>query len=286
MKRFITVLVFAIAFMLASSMTASADVVMGNEFFDKHSEKTESLGRLFQANGPDGYVTVREAPDSKQEIETLENGATIFIGSTYLHKGRYWGIPPISHSYWNPGWVPMDELLMVCDNIDFVNEHKGELYNYTGGFDMLIDAEAFYLWQWPGSDREKIHHDFGKGYFDDSAFEAGYAYIDVEGREWVYVSIWGGWSYGGLSMAGASEGWVCLDALDDGSIPAFNPAPEPIPWSPNAEPDWYGTAIAPPPVTPVKEPGMAPITIVIVIILAAIAAVLVIKFRKPKKTTP
>jgi len=102
------------------------------------------------------------------------------------------------------------------------------------------------------------------------------AYKDTEGREWGYIPY----------FCGSRHIWICLSDPVNRDIPAFNPAPEPILWSPNAAPDWYGTSPAQPPVTPVKEPGMAPIMIVIIIILAAIAAVLVIKFRKPKKTTP
>ena len=238
MKRFFVIIIFAVFLMFP--LVAHADVVMGNDFLDKNSEKTEPLGRMFQVNGVNGNLSSTEKPGSSKVIETYENGSLILIGNTYLHKNKYWGIPPISHSYWMSGWLPMDELLMVYGRIDFETEYQNELYDYSGSVDVLLSANRFYLWQWPGSDREKQLYDYMD--LDESAIKTGHAYMDDEGREWVFVSLWGGPTLGGLSMTGASDGWVCLSDLDNSQIPAFHPAPEPIQWVHGEEPDWYGTS--------------------------------------------
>ena len=241
MKRLFIAIAFVVLMMLPLTfpLVAHADVVMGNEFFDKNSEKTEPLNRIFQVNGIDGALSSKEKPGSKEEVSIYENGDLILIGHTYLHKGDYWGIPPISHMYWMPGWLPMDELLMVYNNIDFENENRDALYEYTGSFNALLKAEEFYIWQWPGSDREKYLYDYMD--LDDSAVRVKHAYLDEDGREWLFISLWGGPTYGGLGRTGATEGWVCLSDLA-ARIPPFKPAPEPILWVHGEDPDWYGTS--------------------------------------------
>lgn len=233
-KRIITILM--VVLLLTPTATVYADVVSGNDFFDKKETKAEkigdeSYGKSFFVNGPSGYASFKEAPGSSKEVRKYENGSIIYIAYVYKHMGEYWGIPAMTHGP-SPGWVLMDELLAYYDNSDFRNEHKSELYNYTGGFDELRTSEEFYIWQWPGSDREKIHYivyDYSELDYE-YAIRARHAYTDNDGREWAYVVLWEGNS-GGLSHIGSAEGWVCLSDFNNDKIPAFNPAPPPAKWS-------------------------------------------------------
>jgi hypothetical protein len=88
-------IVFAIIFLLLPPLVAYADVVYGNDFAMQH--KTTPLNRAFCANGMDGYVSAKEAPNSKTEEYKYENGRIIWISATYKHKGEYWGITPEGH---------------------------------------------------------------------------------------------------------------------------------------------------------------------------------------------
>jgi len=234
-KRFLAILIACI--LLLPAATARADVVWGNDFLDRNRDEVKPMNRLFLVNGPNGHVSAKVAPGSKVEEATYDNGDLILIGSTYLHKGRYWGIPPISHMYYGKGWILMDELLMVYDHIDFVSEYQEELHAYTGGAGRILESEGYYLWRWPGSDMQKRH--YLTEYMQESDFVAQNAYTDNEGREWVYFCISGGETYSGLSQINAATGWICLDDVDNAKIPAFKPAPEPIRWSGEEIPDWY-----------------------------------------------
>ena len=225
-------ILFVVIILLVLSPVAYADVVFSNDFFDLNQNKTEPVNREFCVNGADGYVYSREAPGSRKEVNRYANGSVISISAVYNHRGKYWGITPTGHGP-VPDWFPMDELLTYYSSADFETGHKDELYDYTGDFDSLRGMEDFYIWQWPGSDREKIHYfvDEYSGFDYEYALRARHAFTDEKGRQWVYVVIWEGFS-GGLSHSGSTEGWICLSDMDNDQIPAFNPAPEPAKWIP------------------------------------------------------
>ena len=238
LKRLFFALIICI--LLIPAVNARADVVWSNDFFNRNKDDTEPMNRSFIVNGADGYVSAKEAPGSDKEAFAYENGMMIIIGSTYLDHGRYWGIPPIGHAYNNmQGWFLMDEMLMIYDHIDFVAEHQEELYDYTGNANRVLRGDEYFVWRWPGSDMEKLC--YSTEYVSNSDFKATYAYKDNEGREWAYFRIMGGGPQGGgLYAINAASGWICLDDADNGQIPAFNPAPDPIVWSGEETPDWYG----------------------------------------------
>ncbi|MCL1895674.1 MAG: hypothetical protein FWG03_03915 [Clostridiales bacterium] len=267
-RRFVIAL--AAVFLFALPLAAYADVVFGNDFLDKHRDKTEPVGRSFIVDGPDGYVSVKVKPGSEKEEIRIDNGAIVHIVAVYKHKGAYWGITPSNHAYYYCGWFPMDELLVYYDSADFAFEHSGEFYEYTGDFDKVLAAEGFYIWQWPGADREKIN--YINEYLEPGALKTEYAWMDGEGNEWIYLLIWGGYStHGGYSDA--AEGWVCINDPQNGNIPAFNPAPEPSPWSP---PDGSGTT------GPGSSGSEPPLPLLIIIIAAALAVVLILVLRRKK----
>ena len=239
-KRITIILI--ILFLFMQPLTVYADVIMGNDFFFKHRDETEPLHRSFYVDSPDGFISVKEEPGARREILSFENGTIIRIAATYKHRGRYWGIPPMGHAYYFSGWFPMEELLMYYESNDFEAEHVDEFYDYTGDFYNISSAEEFYFWQWPGSDREKILYEVSEYYeLDESnAIRAKYAYMDDEGREWVYVFIFDGYT-AGLSRAGSADGWVCISDVSNNRIPAFFPAPEPRKWSPDDPYNWTGS---------------------------------------------
>jgi len=241
---------FIVLLLLALSPVAHADIVMGNEFLYAIRNKTVDVNKQFIVNSSTGYVVPKEKPGSHKGV-TVEhsykfelfsitdenefmflNGDIITIEYAYRHGGSYWGITKPSHTFQPSGWIPMDELRVYYDNVDFMTEHKNELHRYTGGFDELSETEAFYLWQWPGSDMEKIKYD--STVFDSDTYRGADTYLDNEGREWVYIIIFG-------EVIGnnrrTTAGWICLSDPENSSIPAFNPAPAPTKWVPGGTPE-------------------------------------------------
>jgi len=231
MKRLFPIVLIAIVFLMSALIPAYADVVWSNAFLEQNRNKTIQVDRRFYANGPRGHINLLEKPGIGKVMATYENGKHITIGHAYRHMGKYWGIPPVDHTSGTMGWVPMDQLLLFYDNIDFLNDHRDEVHDFNGSLDFLLEADSFYLWRWPGSDREKRFFDSSEWHPDDSDVAGRYLYIDSEGREWVYVLIW--WGIEPAPPGGhPATGWVCSDDPGNGRIPAFNPAPEPVIWSP------------------------------------------------------
>ena len=263
-KRIFAILLVGILLM-ALSPAALADVIIGNEFFHQHEDKIQELDRYrFIANGPNGHVSAKKAPGSGKETTVYQNGEDVLIASTYIYKGKYWGITPFGHFAQIPGWIPMDQLLVKYSQEDFEAEHQDELYAYTGGFDALFEAEAFYLWQWPGSDREKIYYDMP---LDADAYRGGPAYRDNESREWVYIVIFGGWLGNNREI---TDGWICLTDPSNSDIPAFNPAPAPTKWLPDVAQESASHTLL--------------FIILLIFVLVAGTIVLQIMLRKPDNT--
>ena len=236
-KRIVAMMIILLIFLPTSKVRA--DVVFGNDFYFRNRDDIEPLNRLFVVNGTNGFVSAKEAPGSSDEVSQFRNGSMIMIGSVHLYSGSYWGMTPMGHAYGMPGWVSMDELLMLYDHVDFVEEYQENLYVYSGSFEGAIEDEGYYVWRWPGSDMEKRW--FVSDYMDAGDFDAIYAYMDDEGREWVYCRIMGGEAYGGLSLRNAATGWICLSDAANESIPMFKPAPEPIAWQKDGNHNWYET---------------------------------------------
>lgn len=238
-KRILTVL--AVVCMLAAPFCVNADVVFDNDFLRQNKDKTQELDRKrFCVSSPDGYVVLRETPGWDGEIiqyETgapkYENGAELHMGNVCIVGGEYWGIPVIGHYSWIPGWIPMEYLRVLYIAADFNNEHIGEFYQYSGSYAAAENAKKLVVWQWPGSDREKIVIEDDFALRADSAI---YAYKDGEGRQWVYLEIEYGTSYvswyQGYSGMWSEYGWICVSDPENSGIPAFNPAPEPAVWVP------------------------------------------------------
>ena len=274
-KRFFVILITIL--LLAPPVLASADVVIGNEFEWEHQDELIRLERsLFVINGPDGYVIAREEPGSTKDTiksdwdgfevtVSLDNGTLVYMDSVYVLKGEYWGVMQTGHHVYIPGWILMDDLLMYYDYKDFAEQYKGELYEFTGSIDKLQKVDEFCLWQWPGSDRARILYvvDEYSDLDDKAAIRTGQAYMDDNDREWVYITIWDGFT-SGFSRGGSAQGWICLDDLaNDGDIQAFNPAPGPTKWSPDGSVDWsFGnestSTTSPPSESPTPIPGEDP----------------------------
>jgi len=305
-KRIICVLLFIL---MLSPATAYADVVWGNEFQARNRESTVQVRRSFYINSVDGYLVSRAGPGAEiimrgdggwREGEggiTYENGRVVRISDAYNHNGRYWGLVDWGGHGGPDGWVPMDELLLRYEASDFDEEHSDSFFEFAGNFDTLLDFERFFIWRWPGSDREKITYEHLGSYLKGeewgvsvSDVAARHAYLDDEGRKWVYITIWPEWSDYGFGYA---AGWVLISDPANRDIPAFYPAPEPIYWWPGEEPDWHGDSHRSPPPLPVSSTNspfgnlvqtghIVWVVVALTFLLIAGTIILIVILRKPK----
>ena len=81
MRRRIVVLFLAAVMAMSVGVTARADVLWEpeNRFYEKHSQECEHLGRGFYANGPEGFVTLWDAPNGSQVQGQLTNGGELWV---------------------------------------------------------------------------------------------------------------------------------------------------------------------------------------------------------------
>ena len=214
-KRIVTLLLTTV--MLSFTfVNANADVIFEPEddFYERHRNECGYMGRNFYANGEDGYVTLLSEPEFGKETATIENGAILLIQYTYDYSGEVWGVG------FNPGWVPMSDLILVYDNTSFFEEHEQEFTKYQGNSDILLNARRVVFWSWPGSGEITMEHVPSA---DNRELEGGwltatYSYTDNDGRQWGYIPYF-------YAVKGQ---WVCLSEPSNRVIPAFNVAPEPV----------------------------------------------------------
>lgn len=205
MKRKITTLLLAAVMLMVLSAPAVADVMWepyGNSFYESHREEMEYVDRGYLANGQDGYITIKAAPDSLVEVANLPNGTYFNVGMTWQGKdGTLWAVG--YHIYqtesgWNEymGWVPMSELALIYDYKEFASDHSGEFEAYDGSGDDLTEV---CLYSYPGG-TYKYNLKESKDYMPFAeSFE--HLYTDENGLRWTYVGYY----------MGRNNAWVCID---------------------------------------------------------------------------
>jgi len=259
----------AICFLMAiiSALAAYADVIFEpfNNFFENHRGECEYINRQYYANGTNGSISLKIAPDSNEEVFEIENNEIITVSHTYNSSGKVWGVASILTPGvgYESGWVPMEQLLLVYDYISFAEEHQGEFYPYTGDYTELKKAEKIFFWTYPYSGVSDELSDIDMERFDEN-FAIDHVYKDEQGKEWGFVS----WYYYIRQM------WVCLSDPSNPDIPAKTTSP------PTSDSQHDGETISPETVVPT----FLVVTVIMVAVLVAGTAILIRIFWKPKNS--
>ena len=255
MKKRVFALV-TILFLLMPALVAHADVVIEveNDFYKQHQSQIVYLGRSFAANGADGSVPVKKAPAAGNDIAKLQNGEVVNIQYSCLYGGDFWGF-----TFEYSGWIKLDQMLVLYDYVAFEEEHSEELYSYSGTFTQIKETRAAVAWAWPGSGNPLWTYED----FNTENLRVSYTYRDNEGREWGFITY----------LNGGRNIWICLSEPLNRDMPAFNPAPEPMPWVSDTVH------------TDIEKTGASPIVLIVVLIAALVigTAVLIKVFWKPNK---
>jgi len=265
-KWLVSILVLSALLLAVCPVAALADLIYTppDDFLDMHFSECVHLDRDFYVNGKDGFVSVKSAPGSNNEVGTLVNGEVFNVSYTYNQDGAQWGVitrfeKAGQYDELRTGWVPMDMLLLVYDYISFDEDNKGKFYQYSGDCEsLLVLGNDIVFWSWPGSGEIVMTQSVRNLDLERNWLVAERAYRDSAGREWGFIPYYYAFR----------NTWVCLDAPTDRDIPAFNPQPQPKLWNPG-------------------ESQVSRNWLVIVIISVAavvlVAAVLICVFWKPKK---
>ena len=252
--RLLIILVLCIIIAAPNAVYADALATSSNSFFDRHASDIIFLGRNFVADGEGGSVAVKKAPGSAGEIYKIENGDIVFVQYSCLYGGNYWGF-----IYTIPGWVRLDQMLVLYDNISFIEDHRDEFYSYEGTYDELEKTGGAIAWSWPGSGAQLW---INEG-MDSGGFMNSYTWKDPEGREWGFAP----------GYQGFSDSWVCLSDPMNGDIPAFNPPPPPEVWVSETE-------------HVDLSKSLNPMILLVVILVAAVAIVTILIIKIIWKRSP
>lgn len=190
------VLAFLLTVLTALSLTATAlaDVVWepNNEFYRKHWRQCESHLRDYYANGPDGFVTLWDAPNGSTVRTQFENGTRLDVAWTYKNWGCVCLLGDESLEQ-DSGWVPLDQLYLIYDHISFEEEYGEDFEPYAGQFDtsVLKEGSEIWFWEYPYA-REPItkfllnEHNINE--FEDFGVLFTQTYTDRNGNVWGYGS--------------------------------------------------------------------------------------------------
>ena len=211
LRRILAIIV--VCWSLIPALVVNADLVVtpNNDFYVQHKDKIIYLGRSFTANGKDGTAAVKKEPGSKFDKEKLQNGTKAYIQYSCLYDGEFWGF-----TFDYSGWIKLDQMLVLYDYIAFAEDHPDEFYAYNGDYAEIKETHAAIAWPWPGADAPLWTFED----LDTDGFRASYAFKDVEGREWGFVSH----LYGNRNI------WICLSDPLNRDLPILCPAPEPSVW--------------------------------------------------------
>lgn len=237
-----------------------ADVIWEprDSFYEGHASECEYVGRTYTANGPGGKVILYESPVSARKVATWENGHTAYVSFSYEdEKGTLWGVCEEGDK---SGWVPMEYMDVVYDNVSFAQEYAAEIREGSGALDAQYLDKEVYFWNYPAS----------PGRFSvkvtDRLPEYHRTYTDSQGHTWGNV----GYYYGHKDF------WMCLDVPDAGPEALY---PEGIPeigTSGPEEKDFTGG-----PITPAGGQGKtAMLAAGMVLLVVLLTAVLLVVLKK------
>lgn len=268
MRRFFSGLL-TLVMLLALSAPAYADIMWepgDDRFYESHRDQCEYNTRSYYANGPDGFVTLWDAPNGSMVKAQYENGEILWVGYTY--QGKWALVSQWEDGKETSGWVPMADLYLVYDHISFEEEYTDQIRPYDGEFaDYDGNVEAVNFYKYPGAPEIAQTWETGTDWHvldnltgtAESDSYISQVFTDEDGRTWGYV----GYMYGRLNA------WFCLDEPDGTDFPVREVSAQELT----------------PPQTPVLPAGGYVPYALVAVVVAATGGLLFFFYGKRRKTT-
>lgn len=207
MKKLLSfTLTLVMLFTLAA--VARADVIWEpeNNFYERHRDECTYAARQYYANGPDGFVTLYDAPGSSSYSAQYENGAV--LNSQFQYQDWLY-LYVWNNGREDGGWVPLSELYLIYDYISFEEEYGSLFQPYNDEFaDYDGPVEGIGLYEYPYSSFKSTLHtgqeqllDCLRGTADTHSYISQVYYDEESGDIWGYVGY----------MQGYRNFWVCLN---------------------------------------------------------------------------
>ena len=178
-----------------------------DEFYLRHRDECSPVVRGFYANGPEGFVTLWDAPGGSAVQGQYENGTVLWVYWQY----EDWGFITVweDGGKHTDGWVPMDHLELVYDFQCFAEEYAALITDYNGEFADYGGQEGDEIWLWETPLNSKPRESLTmqteflealKGGWNNSSYISK-LYTDENGRDWGFVSY----------MFAYRDLWILLD---------------------------------------------------------------------------
>ncbi|NCB94409.1 MAG: hypothetical protein EOM40_17900 [Clostridia bacterium] len=156
-----------------------------NSFYENHRQDCEYVDRSYTADGPEGIVELYESPESSKVIETAENGSTFYVSFSYTDgESIEWAICE-NNETGSSGWVPMEYLSVVYDEISFEEEYGESITEESGALDSSNMGKTVNFWRYPGSE-EAFPMEIGNDYTP----EYSKVFVDEQDRRWGFISYY------------------------------------------------------------------------------------------------
>lgn len=264
MKKIVSFMLLLAFCLSVLPLFASADVIYEpmDSFYESHREQCRRHERNYTVAGPNGNVTVYESPESDKVQETIDNGESVYVSYVYQDDSDVlWGF----YEDWEnevSGWIPMDYLDLIYDEISFREEFGHLLKEETGELSTEFVGKSIKFWKYPGSS-EYLEVPFESDY----APEYHMIYTDGDGVRWGRVGYY-------MAIRGY---WINLDAPDAEFVehecaqPEETSAPEPskpVEEIKPAQPEWMRTVTL--------------VVIVAVVAVVAVTTVLLVSMKRKK----
>ena len=204
MKRWFIAL-FVLLLLLPSLAFADVIVEPENTFFWKHQAECSHMeGRTYLANGPDGSLSLYNAPGSSA-AKTVPNGEAFYCEWIYTDQdGNVWG-----YSSRHELWAPLGYTLVQYDHVAF-REQYGDQFIPNDEGRSIPEGQPIAMYAYPGAP-DPFLVDMGDG------LTPAELYVDAQGRTWGSVDYY----------YGIRNTWVCMD--DPANENLQNGAMEPLP---------------------------------------------------------
>ncbi|MDE7219037.1 MAG: hypothetical protein K2O45_05380 [Oscillospiraceae bacterium] len=220
MKRILTC-ILTVLILLTLAAPARADILWepDNNFYEKHRGECTYIGRSYYANGPEGFVTLYNAPNGSIIEAQYQNGYALPVYYQY----KDWAcITVFGDEGEINGWTKLSDLSLIYDHISFEEEYADRITEYNGEFaDYAGDAEEVNFYEYPGAPR--VSQSFNIAEFSkhmgnilknltgtaDSPSYISSIFVDENGLTWGYVNY----------MYGRLNSWFCLDKPDGTGFP-------------------------------------------------------------------
>lgn len=285
MKKRLSCLIYimtAVLIFCTQSVSAYADLIWepSGDFYSKHYDECEYVGKSYMTNGREGYVTVYEEPGSAEEIAEIKNGKSFYVGFSYKdNKGITWAVVDLGGyepeedetlaENFRDGWVPMENLAKNYGEDDFRAEHSDKFQEYQGEMEDYEIESRLIFWTYPGSGVicSEMTADFGA----EGKPDYQYIYTDADGLRWTYV----GYYYG-------CRGWICVDDSENSELTvSYEPGKMKQELYPAAAPEGELQTKALNPAG--RETGIAVISVLAVMIITAVLIMLLFGKKRDKE---